>query len=104
MRYALAVVLTLGILSLHAQTPNARAQATTVDSRTELNALLDEDLATTLRRNPITATVRGIPGYNDLLPDLSLAELDREHARERRTLERLKAIDPKSLSGQDRIS
>ena len=41
-----------------------------------LNALLDEDLAATLRRNPITATVRGIPGYNHLLPDLSLAELE----------------------------
>ena len=78
--------------------------AQTADPRAQLNALLDDDLAATLRRNPITATVRGIPGYNDLLPDLSLAELEREHARERRTLDRLKALDPKSFAGQDRIS
>ncbi|HET7032158.1 MAG TPA: DUF885 domain-containing protein [Casimicrobiaceae bacterium] len=87
-----------------AQISNVRAQPMIVDTRAELNALLDEDLAATLRRNPITATVRGIPGYNDLLPDMSLAELDREHARERRTLERLKALDAKSFTGQDRIS
>ena len=78
--------------------------AQTADPRAQLSALLDDDLAATLRRNPITATVRGIPGYNDLLPDLSLAELEREHARERRTLDRLKALDPKSFAGQDRIS
>jgi uncharacterized protein (DUF885 family) len=82
---------------VHAQTP-------TVGTRAQLNALLDEDLHATLRRTPIAATVRGIPGYNDLLPDMSLAELEREQARERRTLEHLKALDPKSFIGQDRIS
>ena len=89
---------------MDAQTQSVGVQATTPDKTARLNALLDEDLAATLRRNPISATVRGIPGYNDLLPDVSLAELEREHARERRTLERLKALDPKSFNGQDRIS
>ncbi len=97
MHYLLAVLLTLGTITVHAQTQDVSAEV-------RLNALLDEDLKATLRRNPITATVRGIPGYNDLLPDLSLAELSRERARERRALERLKAIDPKALRGQDRIS
>ena len=97
MHYLLAVLLTLGTTTVHAQTQDVSAQP-------QLNALLDEDLKATLRRNPITATVRGIPGYNDLLPDLSLAELARERARERRALERLKALDPKALHGQDRIS
>src|SRR5207245_4106961 len=63
-----------------------------------------EDLDATLRRNPIQATVRGVPGYNHLLPDLSLATLERERARERHALERLRALDAKALHGQDRIS
>jgi uncharacterized protein (DUF885 family) len=87
---------------VHAQ--NASAQPTAADARARLDTLLDEDLAATLRRNPITATVRGIPGYNDLLPDMSLAELERDHSRERHTLERLKTLDPKSFTGQDRVS
>jgi len=82
---------------MHGQTQDVTAEA-------QLKALLDEDLAATLRRNPMMATMRGIPGYDDLLPDLSLAELSREHARERRTLDRLKALDPKAFRGQDRIS
>jgi len=97
MRYLFAVLLTLGMMSVHAQTKDAAAEA-------QLKALLDEDLVATLRRNPIQATVRGVPGYGHLLPDQSLAELGRERARERRALERLKALDPKALRGQDRIS
>ena len=48
--------------------------------------------------------MRGVPGYNHLLPDLSFETRDREHARERRTLERLQRLDAKALRGQDRIS
>ena len=82
---------------MHAQTKETPIQA-------DLKALLDEDLDATFRKNPIAATVRGVPGYNDLLPDLSPAALERERARERAALERLKALDPKALAGQDRIS
>jgi len=77
--------------------------AVTVQAQ-ELQALLDEDLDATRRRNPIQATVRGAPGYNHLLPETSLASLDKERARERRALERLKALDVRSLQGQDRLS
>jgi uncharacterized protein (DUF885 family) len=97
MLYLLVVLLTLGTIAVHAQTQDIAAEA-------QLKALLDEDLDASLRRNPIQATVRGIPGYNHLLPDPSLAELSRQHARERRALERLKALDPKAFHGQDRIS
>ena len=93
----LALLIMLGISNVHAQTKDPAPQV-------QLNALLDEDLDASLRRNPILATVRGVPGYNHLLPDLSLATLDRERARERRALERLKALDAKALRGQDRIS
>jgi len=81
---------------------HAQTQDTTPD--VTLKALLDEDLAASLRRNPLQATVRGIPGYGHLLPDLSLAELRREQARERRALERLRALDLKALRDQDKVS
>ena len=70
----------------------------------KLAALLDEDLDAVFRRNPLNATVRGVPGYNDKLPEISLAALAREQARERSALERLKALDFASLKGQDRVS
>ena len=95
----LALLITLGINNVHAQTKDPVAGAAA-----QLKVLLDEDLDATFRRNPIQATVRGVPGYNHLLPDLSFATLEREHARERTALARLKALDAKVLHGQDRIS
>jgi uncharacterized protein (DUF885 family) len=97
MRCLLAVLFTIGTITVHAQTQDLAAEV-------QLKTLLDEDLDASLRRNPIQATVRGIPGYNHLLPDQSLAELTRQRARERHALERLKALDPKAFHGQDRIS
>ena len=85
-------------------TAAAFAQAPAPDPSAQLTALLDEDLDATLRRNPFQATVRGIPGYDDLLPDYSQAGLDREHERERRALERLGAIDASKLRGQEHVS
>lgn len=82
---------------MHAQTQDTTPDVT-------LKEFLDEDLAASLRRNPLQATVRGIPGYGHLLPDLSLAELRREQARERNALERLRALDPKALRDQDKVS
>ena len=93
----LALLIILGIPHVHAQTKDIAPEV-------QLKTLLDEDLDATLRRNPIQATVRGVPGYNHLLQDVSLATLERERARERRALERLKALDGKALRGQDRVS
>jgi uncharacterized protein (DUF885 family) len=84
---------------VHAQTKDPAA-----DAAAQLKVLLDDDLDAAFRRNPIQATVRGVPGYNHLLQDLSLATLEGEHARERTALARLKALDAKALQGQDRIS
>jgi len=93
----LVLLITLGIPHVLAQTQDPAPDV-------QLKTLLDEDLDATLRRNPIQATVRGVPGYNHLLQDLSLATLERERARESRALERLKALDSKALRGQDRVS
>ena len=69
-----------------------------------LQRLLDEDLRDVLRRSPLQATVRGIPGYNDLLPDVSLAGREREGEYERCMAAAVQAIDPAPLNPQDRIS
>jgi uncharacterized protein (DUF885 family) len=100
--FSRCLVLVLALLVLGTFTVHAQTQDTTPD--VTLKALLDEDLAASLRRNPLQATVRGIPGYGHLLPDLSLAELRREQARERRALERLRALDLKALRDQDKVS
>jgi uncharacterized protein (DUF885 family) len=70
----------------------------------ELKVLLDEDLDATFRRNPVQATVRGVRGYNHLLQDVSPATLERDRARERDALARLRALDASELGEQDRIS
>ena len=94
------------LLSILGMTPATAAPAPipSATPQAELSSLLDEDLDAVLRRGPLQATVRGIPGYNHLLPEVSLAELERERARERRALERLRALDAKAMRGQDRVS
>src|SRR5882672_6944680 len=93
-----AAALAAGIATASAQTPAAQPASV------RLKALLDDDLAAVFRRSPWQATVRGVPGYDHLLPDLSFATLEKERARERDALEQLKAIDAGSLHGQDRVS
>ncbi len=85
-------------------TTAAFAQSPASAPSAELKALLDEDLDAVLRRYPFQATARGIPGYDDLLPDYSQAGLDKEHQRERRMLERLGTIDASRLRGQEHVS
>jgi uncharacterized protein (DUF885 family) len=70
----------------------------------DLAKLLDEDLDAVFKRNPLNATVRGVKGYNHLLPAVSLADIAAEDARERAALTRLKALDAGALQGQDRVS
>jgi uncharacterized protein (DUF885 family) len=82
----------------------ACAQAPAPDTSAQLKALLDEDLDAVLRRNPFQATTRGIPGYDDLLPDYSKAGLEREHGRQRRALERVRALERAKLRGQEHVS
>ena len=59
----------------------AATPATSTNASTELSRLLDEDLVAVYRRNPLNATVRGKPGYNDKLPEVSLASLKADRER-----------------------
>ena len=102
---ALALPCLLLLLLVSCMTTTSR-KTSMVDSPAaeQLGKLLDEDLDAVYRRNPLNATVRGVPGYNDKLPDISPAALAAQHARERSMLARLKALDAASLRGQDRVS
>lgn len=107
---ALALLAAWGVARAQVSPPAASADASRPTATTEasaaaqLSALLDEDLAAGHRRFPLGATVRGVPGYNHLLTDLSAAALARERARERDALSRLERIDTAALRGQDRVS
>jgi uncharacterized protein (DUF885 family) len=66
--------------------------------------LLDEDWEARLREDPLLATATGDHRYDDLLPSVAPADLERAAQRRRAVLARLQAIARTSLEGQDRIS
>jgi len=68
-----------------------------------LKKLYAEAWETRLREDPLLASAVGDRRYNDRLPDVSPATLDREAAEERSYLERLHAVDRSTLPGGDRI-
>ena len=70
----------------------------------ELHRLLDEDWEARLRENPLLASQTGDHRYDDKLPSVAPADLERSAARERAVLARLKAIDRTGLDTSDRIS
>jgi uncharacterized protein (DUF885 family) len=57
-----------------------------------------------MRENPLEASLDGFHQYDGLWPDVSLATLAREHQEDIETLKSLAAIDPRFLTGEDRIS
>lgn len=97
-----AAVALLSCLLMSCAATNKTSTDTSVAA--QLARLLDEDLDAVYRRNPLNATVRGASGYNDRLPEISLAALAAEHARERAALAALRSLDVASLKGQDRVS
>jgi uncharacterized protein (DUF885 family) len=94
----------LSTLLMSTATTTIAAKSTADNSSAELAKLLTEDLGSVYRRNPLNATTRGIPGYNDKLPAISPEWLKGERERERAALARLEAIDPATVKGQDRVS
>jgi uncharacterized protein (DUF885 family) len=66
--------------------------------------LLDEDWEARLREDPLLASSTGDHRYDDRLPAVAPADLDRAAERRRAILARLQAIDRTALDTQDRIS
>ena len=75
------------------------------DKAAQLDRLYAEYWEEVLRMNPVMATFQGDNRYDDQLPDLySKAFRDESSAFTRRWLERVQAIGPEGLSGQDLVS
>ncbi len=70
----------------------------------KLRALFDEAWAFRLAEDPLFATSAGEHRYDDKLPSMTHADLERRAAHARSALERLKGIDRAALSPSDRVS
>jgi uncharacterized protein (DUF885 family) len=78
--------------------------ATGADAKKSLDALLAEAWEFRLVENPLLATAVGDHRFDDRLPAMTKADLDRRAARSRQLLDRLLAIDTTGLAPTDRIS
>jgi uncharacterized protein (DUF885 family) len=70
----------------------------------DFHRLLDEEWEARLREEPLLASSVGDHRYDDRLPSVAAADLERAVTRRRETLARLQAIDRAGLDTQDRIS
>ena len=68
------------------------------------NRLFEEQYQADLLASPLTATSYGDYRYNDKLDQVSLAEVEREHATDEKFLARLKAISTAGFAEQDLLS
>jgi len=95
-KVGLAVLLLLGCaLSL---------EASDADAKKRLDALLAEAWEQSLVENPLLATATGDHRFDDRLPSMTRADLERRAAQSRQTLDRLQAIDLADLAPTDLIS
>ena len=67
--------------------------AAAVSAPAEFHRLVDEEWQARLREEPLLATSVGDHRYDDRLPSVAPAELQRAADRRRTTLQRLQAID-----------
>jgi len=74
------------------------------DAKSRLNAIIAEAWEGALADTPLLATAVGDHRYDDKLPDVSPASLERQAQRERGWLQGLRAIDRSALATADRIN
>src|SRR5690606_10276440 len=107
---SLSVALALGTaLAGCATTPPGAPDTIASEAATDKAAVLDQLYADyweeLLARNPLQATFQGDPRYNDQLPNFLSAEYRAaSEAFTREWLERIEAIGPDGLAGQDLLS
>lgn len=86
-------------------TPASQSPTPAADKAAQLDALYAEYWEEMLKMNPIQATFQGDNRYNDQMPDFySKAFRDEGRAFTQRWLDRVQAIGPDGLSGQDLVS
>lgn len=78
--------------------------AVAASATADFHRLLDEEWEARMRESPLLATSVGDHRYDDRLPSVAPADLQRSAERERATLQRLQAIDRAGLDVADRIS
>ena len=74
------------------------------DARRRLDAVVAEAWERDLVENPLLATAVGDHRFDDRLPSMARADLERRAEGARRLLERLLAVDPSGLAPTDRVS
>ena len=102
----LALLLAFGVsmASSAATTPAPATEAATAESR-KLGDLVDAYFEEQLKLNPLLATSIGDPRYNDRFEvTISPEWRARDEKVEREFLERIRAIDPTLLTGQDALT
>ena len=80
------------------------AQAAPPAPAAELAAAIASEWEFRLREDPLTATAVGDHRYDDRLPSLTPADLERRDRFRRALLARLRAIDGAALSAEDRVN
>ncbi len=74
------------------------------DDARKLHRIFEEEWEHTMETSPTWASQLGDRRWNDRWPDLSLAAIEREHARDAQVLERLGAIQRDALTPPDRLN
>jgi uncharacterized protein (DUF885 family) len=74
------------------------------ETRKRLDAVLAEAWEQDLVENPLLATAVGDHRFDDRLPSMTRADLERRAARARQLLDRLRSLDQAGLAPSDRIS
>ncbi len=90
------------LLLLIAGSTTAEAEADS--SRSQLDALLAEAWETALHEDPLLATATGDHRFDDLLPSMTPADLERRAEYAQTLLVRLRSIEREALDPADRIS
>lgn len=80
----------------------AAPEAASLDA-VRFHALIDEEWSYRLAEDPLFATAVGVHAYDDRLPSVGLADQERRAAARRGMLERLEAIDRRSLSDGEAV-
>ena len=101
-----ALVLTFFFLAACNEQPADEATGqTTEEAAAELNALVEEYFDKVLELNPLYATSIGDYRFNDRIGNtIGPEHIEKSAALDREYLERLLAIDPAKLAGQDRLT
>src|SRR5438270_5135664 len=94
------------VVTLAAAQPAAKksAPAKKPDPGIALHTLFDSEWQYGLQQNPLFASFQGDRRWNDKLPDVSLAAVEKDFAHTQETLKKLAAIDRSALTPADQLN